>query len=225
MITVQDVELRAGARLLLSGVTFRVQPGDRIGLVGRNGAGKTTVTDLVARFHDPTRGRILLNGRPIFLRGNAINPPDRNIPDSLEENRRFVEPYVRYLKSVGVNIIRLTRHSQVWFDVCDELGMMLFQGNYGTPKGGTARSAPSVPVAAPQQSPTTAAIPKASALRSSGGTGAVRTVSGARSAQSSTAPNGCCARVWNAPFWSACCPPPPNAICSASQAMSRWVTP
>jgi len=38
-------------------------PGDSvIALVGRSGAGKTTVTDLVARFHDPTRGRILLNG-------------------------------------------------------------------------------------------------------------------------------------------------------------------
>jgi ATP-binding cassette subfamily B protein/subfamily B ATP-binding cassette protein MsbA len=33
--------------------------------VGRSGAGKTTVTDLVARFHDPTRGRILLNGTDI----------------------------------------------------------------------------------------------------------------------------------------------------------------
>jgi ATP-binding cassette subfamily B protein/subfamily B ATP-binding cassette protein MsbA len=33
--------------------------------VGRSGAGKTTVTDLVARFHDPTHGRILLNGSDI----------------------------------------------------------------------------------------------------------------------------------------------------------------
>jgi ATP-binding cassette subfamily B protein/subfamily B ATP-binding cassette protein MsbA len=33
-----------------------------VALVGRSGAGKTTVTDLVARFHDPTRGRILVNG-------------------------------------------------------------------------------------------------------------------------------------------------------------------
>ena len=90
-------------------------------------------------------GRLLLNGRPVYLRGNAINPPERNIPDSLEENRRFVEPYVRYLKSVGVNIIRLTRHSQVWFDVADELGMMLFQGNYGTPQGGRPTAAPARP--------------------------------------------------------------------------------
>jgi ATP-binding cassette subfamily B protein/subfamily B ATP-binding cassette protein MsbA len=36
-----------------------------VALVGRSGAGKTTVTDLVARFHDATKGRILLNGSDI----------------------------------------------------------------------------------------------------------------------------------------------------------------
>ena len=39
-----------------------VPGGTVVALVGRSGAGKTTVTDLVARFHDPTRGRILING-------------------------------------------------------------------------------------------------------------------------------------------------------------------
>ena len=39
-----------------------VPGGSVVALVGRSGAGKTTVTDLVARFHDPTRGRLLLNG-------------------------------------------------------------------------------------------------------------------------------------------------------------------
>jgi ATP-binding cassette subfamily B protein/subfamily B ATP-binding cassette protein MsbA len=42
-----------------------VPSGSVIALVGRSGAGKTTVTDLVARFHDPTRGRIVLNGTDI----------------------------------------------------------------------------------------------------------------------------------------------------------------
>jgi len=42
--------------------TVTVPGGTVVALVGRSGAGKTTVTDLVARFHDPTRGRILLNG-------------------------------------------------------------------------------------------------------------------------------------------------------------------
>ncbi len=39
-----------------------VPGGSVVALVGRSGAGKTTVTDLAARFHDPTRGRISLNG-------------------------------------------------------------------------------------------------------------------------------------------------------------------
>jgi ATP-binding cassette subfamily B protein/subfamily B ATP-binding cassette protein MsbA len=42
-----------------------VAGGSVVALVGRSGAGKTTVTDLVARFHDPTRGRILVNGSDI----------------------------------------------------------------------------------------------------------------------------------------------------------------
>ena len=45
--------------------TSTVPGGSVVALVGRSGAGKTTVTDLVARFHDPTRGRILLNGTDI----------------------------------------------------------------------------------------------------------------------------------------------------------------
>ena len=42
------VELRAGSRLLLDAASFRVAPGDRVGLVGRNGAGKTTLTKALA---------------------------------------------------------------------------------------------------------------------------------------------------------------------------------
>ncbi|MGQ0767002.1 MAG: ABC transporter ATP-binding protein [Gemmatimonadota bacterium] len=45
--------------------SVRVDGGSVVALVGRSGAGKTTVTDLVARFHDPSSGRILLNGQDI----------------------------------------------------------------------------------------------------------------------------------------------------------------
>ena len=87
-------------------------------------------------------GQLYLNGRNVFLSGNAINPPERNLPDSLSENHQFATDYLRYLKSINVNIIRLTRPSQVWMDAADETGMMIFQGHYGTPKGGTSTSPP-----------------------------------------------------------------------------------
>lgn len=90
-------------------------------------------------------GKILLNGRPVFLRGNAINPPGRNLPDSLSKSPRFAAEYMRYLKSINVNIIRLTYPSEIWFDAADEQGMMIFQGHYGTPRGAMSTSAPENP--------------------------------------------------------------------------------
>jgi ATPase subunit of ABC transporter with duplicated ATPase domains len=58
MITATGLELRAGARILLSETTLRVQPGDRIGLVGRNGAGKTTTLKVLAGEGQPYAGSV-----------------------------------------------------------------------------------------------------------------------------------------------------------------------
>ena len=87
-------------------------------------------------------GQFHLNGRAVFLRGIAINPPGRTIPPEVGESRPFAEAYVRYLKSRNVNIFRLTTdESQVWFDVCDELGMMMYAGRYGSPPEAAGASA------------------------------------------------------------------------------------
>jgi ATP-binding cassette subfamily B protein/subfamily B ATP-binding cassette protein MsbA len=59
-----EFEYRTG-RPVVRDFSVVVPGGSVVALVGRSGAGKTTVTDLVARFHDPTRGRILLNGTDI----------------------------------------------------------------------------------------------------------------------------------------------------------------
>jgi ATP-binding cassette subfamily B protein/subfamily B ATP-binding cassette protein MsbA len=57
-------EYRASSRVI-EDFDLRVPGGAVVALVGPSGAGKTTVTDLLARFHDPTAGRITLNGRDI----------------------------------------------------------------------------------------------------------------------------------------------------------------
>jgi ATP-binding cassette, subfamily B, bacterial len=59
-----DFEYNEG-QAVVRDFSVAVPGGSVVALVGRSGAGKTTVTDLVARFHDPTRGRILLNGADI----------------------------------------------------------------------------------------------------------------------------------------------------------------
>ncbi|HEY2675303.1 MAG TPA: ABC-F family ATP-binding cassette domain-containing protein [Rugosimonospora sp.] len=67
MISATGLELRAGARILLSGTTLRVQPGDRIGLVGRNGAGKTTTLKVMAGEGQPYTGQIDRRGPVGYL--------------------------------------------------------------------------------------------------------------------------------------------------------------
>jgi ATP-binding cassette, subfamily B, bacterial len=49
-------------RPVLEDVSFRVGPGTRVGIAGATGAGKTTLTSLLARFYDPSSGAILLDG-------------------------------------------------------------------------------------------------------------------------------------------------------------------
>jgi ATPase subunit of ABC transporter with duplicated ATPase domains len=67
VITVSSLELRAGARLLLSDVSFRVAAGDRVGLVGRNGAGKTTLTRILAGEGQPAAGTVTRSGSVGYL--------------------------------------------------------------------------------------------------------------------------------------------------------------
>jgi ATPase subunit of ABC transporter with duplicated ATPase domains len=67
MITAQHLEVRAGARLLMQDVSFRVAPGDKVGLVGRNGAGKTTLTKILAGEGLPASGSVHASGSVGYL--------------------------------------------------------------------------------------------------------------------------------------------------------------
>ena len=67
MLAVHDLEIRVGARVLMSEVSFRVSGGDKIGLVGRNGAGKTTLTKVLAGDVLPSEGRVDRSGEIGYL--------------------------------------------------------------------------------------------------------------------------------------------------------------
>jgi ATPase subunit of ABC transporter with duplicated ATPase domains len=101
VITATDVELRAGARLLLSDCTFRVGPDDRIGLVGRNGAGKTTLTKVLAGESQPASGTVVRSG-PI---GYLPQDPRTGDLDVLGRDRILS---ARGLDTVAAEIAKLT---------------------------------------------------------------------------------------------------------------------
>jgi ABC-type multidrug transport system fused ATPase/permease subunit len=64
-ITFDDVSFRYGgdaSKLALDHVSITVPPGQTVALVGATGAGKSTFAKLVARFYDPTEGRVLVDG-------------------------------------------------------------------------------------------------------------------------------------------------------------------
>jgi ATP-binding cassette, subfamily B, bacterial len=50
---------------VLHGIDLKIPSGTSLALVGQTGAGKTTLASLVARFHDPTSGEVLLDGTPL----------------------------------------------------------------------------------------------------------------------------------------------------------------
>jgi ATP-binding cassette subfamily B protein len=82
-------------RKVLSGVSFRFEPAERIALVGENGAGKTTLVKLLARLYDPTEGRILLDG---------IDLREYSVEDLRHEIGVIFQDYMRYDMLASENI-------------------------------------------------------------------------------------------------------------------------
>jgi ATP-binding cassette subfamily B protein len=79
----------------LADVSFTIQAGEAIALVGRNGAGKTTIVKLLTRLYDPDEGQILVNGRDI--REYDLNALRAQIGVIFQD-------YVTYFLTAGRNI-------------------------------------------------------------------------------------------------------------------------
>jgi ATP-binding cassette subfamily B protein len=84
----------------LNGVTFAVQPGEKVAIVGPSGAGKSTIFHLLLRFYDPSGGRIAFDGvrlqdlDPAALRARIALVPQDSVmfATSVRDNIRFGRP-------------------------------------------------------------------------------------------------------------------------------------
>lgn len=74
-------------RLVLRGIHFTAEPGETVALVGHTGSGKTSITNLIAKFYQPTSGRILIDGHDIAeVTGDSLR---RQIGIVLQQNFLF----------------------------------------------------------------------------------------------------------------------------------------
>lgn len=83
------------SRLVLDSLNFRIEPGQRIALIGENGQGKTTIVKLLTRLYDPVSGQILLDG---------VDLCEYDIEDLSREIGVIFQDFMRYEVSAAENI-------------------------------------------------------------------------------------------------------------------------
>ncbi len=87
-VTFEDVGFAYQAgRTILSGISFRVRPGQTFALMGPTGAGKSTITNLIPRFYDATEGHILVDG--LDIRDWNLSELRRNVGIVLQDSFLF----------------------------------------------------------------------------------------------------------------------------------------
>jgi len=121
MLQVDDLQIRIGARVLLEDVSFRVDVGDKVGLVGRNGAGKTTLTRVISGEIQPTGGSITLTGEVGYL------PQDPRVGDPTDSARtRILDA-----RGLGSLITGMTKASHEMADPNEEISQAAMK-RYGS---------------------------------------------------------------------------------------------
>jgi ATP-binding cassette subfamily B protein len=82
-------------RIILDRMNFRLQPGERVALIGENGQGKTTIVKLITRLYDPSEGQVLLDG---------VDLREYSLEDLYREIGVIFQDFMRYEMTARENI-------------------------------------------------------------------------------------------------------------------------
>lgn len=83
MLDVRSISRHYGDLKAVDNVTFSIEPGEIVGLLGHNGAGKTTIMKLLSGYLEPDSGSILLNNQRIHLGDKTLQRSLGYLPENL----------------------------------------------------------------------------------------------------------------------------------------------
>lgn len=105
MIEVKNVTKKYGNFTAVDNITFNVKDGEVVGLLGQNGAGKSTTMNMITGFIEPTEGTIIINGYDIMKKSlkakKQIGYMPENVPLYPELTVKEFVSYMAELKLVG----------------------------------------------------------------------------------------------------------------------------
>lgn len=129
MIQVQNLVKRYGEKEALKGVSFTIQPGEIVGLLGLNGAGKSTTMNILTGYISATSGTVLLDGHDIQKDPAACKRQIGYLPEqfSFYPDMRVLEylDFVCDLKGFPKDKAKRKQHLQ---DICARVGLSKMTG-------------------------------------------------------------------------------------------------
>ena len=98
-----------GRKVILDRASFRIEPGNSLGILAKNGAGKTTIINMIAGLEKPDEGRITRNARisfPLGFMGGVVNKHTatenaRYIARLYSLDPDYVETFCRWMAGIG----------------------------------------------------------------------------------------------------------------------------